>query len=79
MLKVYDQANDYEYARGENMEQLIADWNAKAAKNLSWLLEYGEEQAYEEMTEEIYREENLRNVMDEINGIEVNDLQIVEA
>lgn len=79
MLKVYDQANDYEYARGENMEQLIADWNAKAAKNLSWLLEYDEEQAYEEMTEEIYREDNLRDVMARINGIEVNDLQIVEA
>lgn len=79
MLRIYDQANDYEYARGENMEELIADWNAKARKNLDWLLEYGEEQAYEEMTEEIYREENLRDVMDEINKIEVNDLQIVEA
>lgn len=78
MLKVYDQANDYEYARGENMEELIADWNAKAIKNLSWLLEYGEEQAYEEMTEEIYREDNLRDAMARINRIEVNDLQIVE-
>ena len=78
MLRVYDKANDFEYARGENMKELIADWNAKAAKNLSWLLEYGEEQAYEEMTDEIYREENLRDVMAEINSIEVNDLQIVE-
>ena len=79
MLKVYDQANEYEYAHGENMQELIADWNAKAAKNLSWLLEYGEEQAYEEMTEEIYREDNLLDLMARINGIEVNDLQIVEA
>lgn len=79
MLKVYDQLNDYEYARGENMEELIADWNKNAINNLSWLLEYGEDQAYEEFTEEIYREDNLRRVMDDINSDGVNDLQIVEA
>lgn len=78
MLRIYDKANDFEYARGENMEELIKDWNAKAKKNLDWFLEYDAYDSYEELTQEIYREENLRDVMDEINSIEVNDLQIVE-
>lgn len=78
MLRIYDQANDFEYARGENMEELIKDWNAKAKKNLDWLLEHDDQKAYDELTEEVYREDNLRNVMWEINSIEVNDLQIVE-
>lgn len=81
MLTVYDFENDVIYAEGENLDELITSWNENSKEKLSWLLDdsaMGDQDTYKELTDEVYRLENLQDVISEINQIEVNDLKICE-
>ena len=77
MFKIYDNVNQYLYAQGANIEQLIEDWNNKAEENFSWILETeNTEDFYNSVTEKCYRIENIYQIMDIVNNVEVNDLKI---
>ena len=78
MFKIYDTYNNYEYAQGSNLEELIQDWNNKAQDNLSWLIDGASPdfQAYQDLTDEVYRPKELCRTIANINAIEVNDLQV---
>ena len=77
MFEIYDRANDFEYAKGATIRELIQDWNCKAEKNFSWILENeNTEDFYNKVTEKCYRIENIYQIMDIVNNVEVNDLKI---
>lgn len=77
MFRIYDKINDFEYARGATIEQLIDNWNNNAEENFSWILEQENTQDfYDSVTEKCYRIENLYQVMDIVNNVEVNSLKL---
>lgn len=80
MFKIYDTYNNYEYAQGDNLEELIQDWNNKVQDNLSWLIEGASPdfQAYQDLTDEVYRPEQLYKKIVGINAIEVNNLRVFQ-
>ena len=71
------------YASGKNDDELINDWNKNIKKNLQWLLDEStmdNQEAYDELTEEAYRMENIEAVIRELNDMsDNNDIQIVEG
>ena len=71
------------YASGKNDDELINDWNKNIKKNLEWLLDEStmdNQEAYDELTEEAYRMENIEAVIRELNDLsDNNDIQIVEG
>lgn len=77
MFRIYDKINDFEYARGATIEQLIDNWNNNAEENFSWILENGDSQDfYNSVIEQCYRIENTYQIMDIVNNVEVNDLKL---
>lgn len=77
MFRIYDKVNDFEYARGATIEQLIDNWNNNAEENFSWILENGDSQDfYNSVIEQCYRIENIYQIMDIVNNVEVNDLKL---
>lgn len=79
MLKIYDKINNFEYAKGNTVEQLIQDWNNKAEDNFSWILENeNTEDFYNSVTEKCYRIENIYQIMSIVNSVEVNDLRLYD-
>lgn len=77
MFKIYDRTNNFEYAKGATIRELIKDWNNNAEENFSWILENeNTEDFYNKVTEKCYRIENIYQIMDIVNNVEVNDLKI---
>lgn len=77
MFRVYDKINDYEYARGNTIEELINNWNEQVEEKFSWILETENTQDfYNSVTEKCYRIENIYQIMDIVNNVEVNDLKL---
>lgn len=77
MFRIYDKINDFEYARGITVQQLIDNWNNNAKEKFSWILEQENNQDfYNKVTEKCYRIENIYQIMDIVNNVEVNDLKL---
>lgn len=77
-MKVKNLLDDMVYAVGNTEEELINDWNANCKKNLEWILELDTEETYEELTEEIFRIENLEDAIDELNEMSDNNNIVIE-
>lgn len=73
-MKIIDTLTNVIYAKGKTEPELIANWNETSQKNLSWLLEYDEEDLYNELTSEMYRIENLEDAIHKLNMIDGNQL-----
>lgn len=71
------------YATGITEEELINDWNANIKENLDWLLDastFDDQETYDELTEEVYRLENIENIIDQLNDYsENNKIEIIEG
>lgn len=77
MFRIYDKVNDFEYARGATIGELIQDWNCKAEKNFSWILENeNTEDFYNSVIEQCYRIENIEDICRLVNDIELNNLAL---
>lgn len=77
MFRIYDKINDYEYAQGATIRELIKDWNNNAEEKFSWILENEHcQDFYNKVTEKCYRIENIYQIMDIVNNVEVNDLKL---
>lgn len=70
------------YAEGQTTEELIKSWNENIKKNLEWILDastFDDQAAYDELTEEAYRMENIEAVIRELNQYSDNNkIEIVE-
>ncbi len=79
MFSIYDKVNDYEYANGATIEQLIDNWNKQAKDNFNWILETENTQDfYNSVTEKCYRIENIEDICRIVNNVEVNCLELYE-
>lgn len=77
MFRIYDKINDFEYARGATIEQLIDNWNNNAEENFSWILENEDSQDfYNSVIEQCYRIENIEDICRLVNDVEVNCLAL---
>lgn len=77
MYKIYDKINDYEYARGNTIEELINNWNSRAEDNFSWILETeNNKDFYNFVTEKCYRIRNVEDICKLVNDVEVNCLAL---
>ncbi len=77
MFKIYDKANNFEYARGNTIEQLIQNWNNKAEDNFRWILEQENNQDFfNSVTEKCYRIKNIEDICKLVNDVEVNCLAL---
>lgn len=77
MFRIYDKINDFEYARGATIEQLIDNWNNNAEEKFSWILENEDSQDfYNSVIEKCYRIENVLQICNIVNSVEVNDLKL---
>ena len=85
-MKIYDDYNNYTYAKGNTEEELIKNWNEKAEENFSWILEdlgnfneKEDENIKEFFKKCIQKQESLIGIefiIKEINKIEVNNIKI---
>ncbi|MDU2376156.1 hypothetical protein [Anaerococcus vaginalis] len=85
-MKIYDDYNNYTYAKGNTEEELIKNWNEKAEENFSWILEdlgnfnEKEDENIKKFFEEcIQKQESLTGIefiIKEINKIEVNNIKV---
>lgn len=79
MFSVYDKINDYEYAWGETITELIDNWNDYSRHNFQWILENENcEDFYNSVTEKCYRLENIEDICRIVNNVEVNCLELYE-
>lgn len=76
-MKIIDVLTNVIYAEGKTEEELVKNWNANSRENLSWLLEYDEENLYNSLTSEMFRLENLEDAMHQINMIDGNQLVLI--
>ena len=77
MYKIYDNINNFEYARGATIEQLIDNWNKNVKDEFSWILEVEDtEDFYNSVTEKCYRIENIEDICRIVNDVEVNCLAL---
>lgn len=76
-MKIIDVLTNVIYAEGKTEEELVKNWNANSKENLSWLLEYDEENLYNSLTSEMFRLENLEDAMHQINMIDGNQLVLI--
>lgn len=71
------------YAEGQTTEELIKSWNENIKKNLEWILDastFDDQAAYDELTEEAYRMENIEAVIRELNQYSDNNkIEIIEG
>ncbi len=85
-MKIYDDYNNYTYAKGNTEKELIKNWNEKAEENFSWILEnlgnFNEKEDenikkfFEECTQEQENLIGIELIIKEINKIEVNKIKI---
>lgn len=82
MKKIINTIDGTIYAEGQTTEELIKSWNENIKKNLEWILDastFDDQAAYDELTEEAYRIENIEAVIRELNQYsENNKIEIVE-
>lgn len=79
MFRVYDKINNYEYAKGNSLQELINNWNKNAKNNFYWILEnYQDENFYNQVIVKCYRIENIKEICRIVNNVEVNDLQLYQ-
>lgn len=76
-MKIIDVLTNEIYAEGKTEEELVKNWNENSQNTLSWLLEYGEIELYEELTDKMFRLENLEDAIHEINKIDGNELILI--
>ena len=76
-MKIIDVLTNAIYAEGKTEEELVKNWNENSRNTLSWLLEYGEEDLYNDLTSEMFRLDNLEDAMHLINTIDGNQLVLV--
>jgi len=76
-MKIIDVLTNTIYAEGKTEEELVKNWNANSRENLSWLLEYDEENLYNSLTSEMFRLKNLEDAMHQINMIDGNQLVLI--
>lgn len=76
-MKIIDVLTNAIYAEGKTEEELIKNWNENSKNTLSWLLEYNEENLYNNLTSEMFRLENLEDAMYQINMIDGNQLVLI--
>lgn len=85
-MRIYDNYNNYTYAKGNTEKELIKNWNEKAEENFSWILEdlgnfnEKEDENIKKFFEEcIQKQESLTGIefiIKEINKIEVNNIKV---
>lgn len=85
-MKIYDEYNNYTYAKGNTEEEIIQDWNKNAEENFSWILEdlgnfnEKEDENIKKFFEEcIQKQESLTGIefiIKEINKIEANNIKV---
>lgn len=77
MFRIYDKINDFEYAKGATIRELIDNWNNNAEEKFSWILENGDSQDfYNSVIEQCYRIENIEDICRLVNDVEVNCLAL---
>ncbi len=76
-MKIIDVLTNAIYAEGKTEEELVKNWNENSQNTLSWLLEYNEEDLFNELTSEMFRLENLEDAMYQINMIDGNQLVLI--
>lgn len=76
-MKIIDLLTNAIYAEGKTEEELVKNWNENSQNTLSWLLEYEEEDLYNNLTSEMFRLENLEDAMHLINTIDGNQLILI--
>lgn len=76
-MKIIDVLTNAIYAEGQTEEELVKNWNENSRENLSWLLEYDEEDLFNELTSEMFRLENLEDAIHQINMIDGNQLVLI--
>lgn len=74
MLQIIDLINDIIYAQGKNEKEIINNWNENLKGKFDWV---EDEELLEEITEEVYSIENIKDVLDTIN--EAFDSQYIDA
>lgn len=83
MLLIKNLVDGTIYASGKDDDELINSWNKNIKKNLEWLLDestFGDQEAYDELTEEAYRMENIEEAIRKLNDMsENNNIQIIEG
>ena len=77
-MKVRNLLDGTIYAVGNTEEELINDWNENCKKNLEWILELDTEETYNDLTDELFRMENLEDVIDELNEMSDNNNIVIE-
>lgn len=77
-MKVRNLLDNMVYAVGNTEEELINDWNANCKKNLEWILELDTEKTYNDLTDELFRIENLEDVIDKLNEMNDNNNIVIE-
>lgn len=76
-MKIIDVLTNAIYAEGKTEEELVKNWNENSQNTLSWLLEYDEEDLYNDLTSEMFRLENLEDAIHLINMIDGNQLVLI--
>lgn len=76
-MKIIDVLTNAIYAEGKTEEELVKNWNENSQNTLSWLLEYNEEDLFNELTSEMFRLENLEDAIHQINMIDGNQLVLI--
>ena len=83
MLLVKNLVDGTIYASGKDEDELINSWNKNIKKNLQWLLDestFGDQEAYDELTEEAYRMGNIEEATRKLNDLsENNNIQVIEG
>lgn len=83
MKKIINSIDGTIYAEGQTTEELIKSWNENIKKNLEWLLDestFDDQAAYDELTEEAYRIENIETAVKKLNNYsENNKIEIIEG
>lgn len=83
MKKIINSIDGTIYAEGQTTEELIKNWNENIKKNLEWILDastFDDQAAYDELTEEAYRIENIEAVIRELNQYSDNNkIEIIEG
>lgn len=77
-MKVRNLLDNMVYAVGNTEEELINDWNANCKKNLEWILELDTEETYNDLTDKLFRIENLEDVIDKLNEMNDNNNIVIE-
>ena len=77
MFRIYDKINNYEYVKGNSLQELIDNWNKNAKSNFYWILEnYQDKNFYNQVIVKCYRIENIKKICRIVNDVEINCLAL---